>query len=110
MIVKIKNSEVFKLPVNGVAMGISNEAIKQDFDDGVTPWDVIDRSVNEFDRLTEENKRLRDALEDCINSLDRSYDAIDWPANGTSKQEISSKMAKQLLAELKGSEEVDGDK
>jgi hypothetical protein len=102
MIVKIKNSEVFKLPVNGVAMGISNEAIKQDFDDGVTPWDVIDRSVNEFDRLTEENKRLREALMGLVETSDINECQLSQELLEFHQESTELTKAKQLLSELSG--------
>lgn len=47
--------------------------------------------------LTEENAKLREALQECVEALDGSYDVTEWPANGQSRCDIASSKAKLLL-------------
>lgn len=66
---------------------------------------IIACELDLVDRLTQENQQLREALKDCINSLERSYDATEWPCNGNSAQEVSAAKAKQLLSQLEAKDE-----
>lgn len=59
---KLKNADVFHLPVNNIVLSLKRNQIKPECDDGVTPWDYIDRAINEYDSLVEENKQLRKKL------------------------------------------------
>lgn len=54
-------------------------------------------SINNHDRLVEENAKLREALQECVEALDGSYDVTEWPANGQSRCDIASSKAKLLL-------------
>lgn len=59
----IKMSDVFALPVAGAAVHVNIFQLKGHHNDGETPFALVDAAINNHDRLTEENKRLRDALE-----------------------------------------------
>lgn len=58
----IKMSDVFIIPVDSVAMAISDIQVYEYYNDGVTPWDFIDKAINNYDRIVEENKRLREFI------------------------------------------------
>lgn len=65
--------------------------------------------------LQEENQRLTaiatkhatradelyEALEMCIEALERSYDATEWPADGSSQQEVTAAQCREVLDRAK---------
>lgn len=77
-----------------------------------TPWKPFD--VEEYrkgvqmseqpfmDRCLVLEARVREleaALLNAVEALERSYDAVDWPADGTSRQEIAAKAARSVLVD-----------
>lgn len=100
MIDKIKNSEVFKLPVSTVAISVDLEYVHSCCDDGVTPWDTIDRSVNEYDHLTEENKLLRNALIELVETSDINEAQLSQELLEFHEESVALSNAKKLLSEL----------
>lgn len=62
----IKMSDYFALPSNNLVYKInSNKTIKANCD-GVSEFDAIDLAINSHDKLTEQNKLLREALEQIL--------------------------------------------
>jgi len=59
---EIKVSDVFNLPVYGACVHVNFVKLKEEYNDGVTPFDLIDTAINDHERLTEENTALREAL------------------------------------------------
>lgn len=58
----MKMSDVFALPVVGAAVHVNIFQLKGNYNDGGTPFELIDNAVNNHDKLTEENKRLSKQL------------------------------------------------
>lgn len=60
----MKMSDVFCLPVNGACVHVNFHKLQDRYNDGVTPFDAIDTSINNHDRMVEEIAELKgDSLE-----------------------------------------------
>ena len=44
---------------------------------------------------------LYEALEMCIEALERSYDATEWPADGSSQQKVTAAQCREVLDRAK---------
>lgn len=101
----IKVSDVFNLPLiceAGDGYIYSNDLRHEiRFDDTdlncMKQKQLVSHAINNHDRLVEENAKLREALQECVEALDGSYDVTEWPANGQSRCDIASSKAKLLL-------------
>lgn len=82
---------------------------------GIDYGHAIAHAINNHDKLVEENQRLTaiatkhatradelwEALEMCIEALERSYDATEWPADGSSQQEVTAVQCREGLDRTK---------
>lgn len=80
-------SDVFIIPVDSIAMAIRDDQIYEYYNDGVTPWDLIDKAINNHDRLEAENARLREFVKKVaeldteifrFETQDGDYDFIEY--------------------------------
>ena len=60
--------------------------------------DMAERIAHRWNTWSEMMK----ALEDCAAALGASYDATEWPADGSSEQEKACATARALIAKAKG--------
>lgn len=101
----MKMSDVFKLPVHTVAMAICDDQVKEECNDGVTPWDCIDNAVNNHDRLSDENDRLKNALKYILEIVNDSNGVDGYHLNGDVAdwdEFVEIRNANQLISELEG--------
>lgn len=106
----MKMSDVFELPINGACVHVNFHKLKDNYNDGVTPFDMADYAINNHDRLTSENARLREALRKSSNALERllDVDESDKPnelVNARNQAHFTSMSNEELLTELEKGDE-----
>lgn len=66
----IKMSDAFNIPVlQGSIKYICADCLNENYNDGVTPFDLAVIAINNHDRLAAENESLKSALTELMNTF-----------------------------------------
>lgn len=86
----MKMSDYFLLPIShGAIMRINEYCVVEENNDGVAPFDAAELAINNHDRLTEENAKLRDAFREVKRMLlqEREWRLEDCEVGGCEAKE-----------------------